>query len=205
MGDVSNPEYSIAIDTSKGVARPKIVREFIDIEFSSSSPSSNVVQTGRLVTLDYDELYFMSQPYATKYRNSALVSYAWNGKLVLVPNYDNHQDLNNTGSINIVIDNTNPWKDFASSPFGTIWGDWRTTTSTTSNTVTQGSARNINFQAKDITIGTGTNFWSTTSTAKVISAVQQQAVAAGIDPNLVVGNLTIYWQPGTSYAQTINA
>jgi len=189
LGDVSNPEYSIAIDTSKGVARPQIIREFVDIQFNDSAPSSNVVQTGRLVTLDYDEVFFMAQPYATKFRNSALVAFAWNGKVILIPNYDNHQDLNNTGSINITIDNSTPWKDFAKSPFATTFGDWRTTTETTSNTVIDGVPKNINFTAKGGQFGGGGK--SQAFINNVIAAVKQQAAAAGIDPNLVVGNLTI--------------
>lgn len=204
LGDVSNPEYSIAIDTAKGVARPQIIREFVDIEFQSSAPSSNVVQTGRLVTIDYDEIFFMSQPYATKYRNSALVAFAWNGKVILIPNYDNHQDLNNTGSINITIDNTTPWKEFANSPFGAIFGDWRTTTESFSNTVIDGTVQNINFNA--ITLGNVPGGGpSATFIKNVIAAVQKQAVAAGIDPNLVVGNLTINYSPGSRWAQVIKA
>jgi hypothetical protein len=134
---VTNPEFSIAIDQAKGIARPKINREVIRIKFNSGS-SPNVTQTGRLITLPYLETTFLSQPYATKYRSAALVAYAWNGTIILMPSYDNHQDINNTGSINMVVDNATPWQEFANTPFASSWGDWRTTTNTQSSTVTTG-------------------------------------------------------------------
>jgi hypothetical protein len=139
--DISNPEFSIAIDSSKGVARPKIVRETITINFSSTA-SSNVVKTGRLITLNYTEVPFLVQQYATKYRSSALVAYAWNGHLTLIPTYDNGVNEGKTGSAEIYIDSAAPWKEFASSPFGVTWGDWRTTTSTEVETILTGEVRN---------------------------------------------------------------
>jgi hypothetical protein len=143
LGDVSNPEYSIAIDTSKGVARPRIIREVVNIKFNEAT-SVNTRKTGRLISIDYDEVPFLEQPYATKFRSSALVAYAWNGSVILIPSYDNNSDIHNTGSINITIDNTKPWKDFAASPLGSSWGDWRTTTTTTTNTVITGTQTIIN-------------------------------------------------------------
>lgn len=143
LGDVSNPEYSIAIDSGRGVARPRIIREVFNIKFNSTD-STNVEKTGRLVTIQYNEVPFIEQPYATKYRSSALVAYAWNGSVILIPTYDNNSDIHNTGSINITIDNTKPWRDFAASPLGSSWGDWRTTTSTVSNTVITGKQTIIN-------------------------------------------------------------
>jgi hypothetical protein len=135
--DVSNHEFSLAIDATKARARPRITREIIDIEFTSTL-STNTVKTGRLVTLPYTETVFLSQPYATKYRSSAHVSLAWNGTCVLIPSYDNHNDYNNTGSISLNIDNATPWNQFAKSPFGSVWGDWKTTSSITTSTTNVG-------------------------------------------------------------------
>lgn len=156
QSEVSNPEYSIAIDKKKGYGRPRIVREFVDIEFSGAlttinnsantngrnfyvDTTYNVQKTGRVITLPYDEVPFMVQPYATKYRAASKVAYAWNGKAVLIPSYDNAYDVNNTGSLNITVDASAPWKDFAQSPFGSIWGDWQSVANTTVNTVLTGS------------------------------------------------------------------
>ena len=149
QSEVSNPEYSIAIDSSKGVARPRIVREVLSVKFNQST-SSNVQRTGRLITLPYTEVAFINQPFATKYRSAAHVAFAWNGKCILIPSYDNHSDINNTGSLNISIDNTTPWKEFAQSPLGSIWGDWRTTTNVVSTSVISGK-QNVT----DLTINVG--------------------------------------------------
>lgn len=208
LGDVSNPEYSVAIDTSKGVARPKIVREVFKMNFNEAA-STDTVQTGRFITLPYFEIPFITQPYATKFRSAALVAFAWNGKCTLIPAYDNHMDDVNTGSINITIDNTVPWKEMANSPFGLTWGDWRTTTDVVSNTVSTGTVTNIDFRARGMQLSGfqiqllrgnawlerlpwGDNIKNQTTQA-LIASVQRQAAAAGINPNLVVGNLTVLY------------
>ena len=139
LTDTSNPENSICIDADSSLARPYNIREDIPIVFNSGS-STRATKTGRAITLPYTEVSFLPQPYATKYRNSAHVASAWHGKLQLFPCYDNSKDTANGGSLSITVDNTKAWKDYAKSPYGTIWGDWRTSTSTSSNTVfTSGS------------------------------------------------------------------
>jgi len=139
LSDLTNPEYTICIDEQRSVARPYNIREYIPITFNSGS-STRATKTGRAITLPYTEVSFLAQPYATKYRSSAHVAYAWNGKLQLFPSYDNAQDTANGGSISITVDNSKSWQDYSKSPYGTIWGDWRTTTTTSSNTVfTSGS------------------------------------------------------------------
>ena len=79
------------------------------------------------------------------------VAYAWNGTLILIPSFDNHGDVNNTGSINITVDNTKPWRDFANSPMAYTWGDWRTTTNVVSTSVVTGTQDITN-----LTINVGT-------------------------------------------------
>lgn len=126
LSEVTNPEYTIAIDQNRGIARPNILRETVQIQFDvANSPS--VQKTGRLITLPYTQVSFLVQPKATKYRNAALVAFAYNGTLMLVPSYDDRRDIINAGSVNFTVDLATPWKDFANGPFGSIWGDWNTT------------------------------------------------------------------------------
>lgn len=217
VSDVSNPEFSIAIDFSKGVARPKIIREVFNVNFNSSQ-SVNTTKTGRIVTIGYNEVPFLEQPYATKYRSSALVAYAWNGSVILVPSYDNNTDIHNTGSINITIDNTTPWRDFAASPLGSVFGGWRTTTTTSTNTVitgTQqiinrdigtlgvpGSSRNISGNQR-FTAGRRPEAWMrgagssapplvdlTTAQGREV-ALAMAAAELGVDVDVIRGNLTV--------------
>ena len=143
--DVSNPEYSIAIDPSNSIARPKFITEVIILNFNANT-STNIQQTGRVLTLPYTSQSFLSQPYATKYRSSAHVASAWNGSMILMPAYSNHVDTNNTASISITIDNATPWKEFANSPMGSSYGSWKTTSNVTSHVVQTGTANVYNVE-----------------------------------------------------------
>jgi len=126
LSEVSNPEYTISIDQNRGIARPNILRETVKIQFDLAN-STNVTKTGRLITLPYTQVSFLVQARATKYRNSALVAFAYNGTLMLIPSYDDKRDIINTGSVNFTVDIATPWKEFANGPFGSVWGDWNTT------------------------------------------------------------------------------
>ena len=123
LSDVSNPEYSSAIDGSKGVARPRISREVITLQFNSLA-STNVQTTGRVLTLPYTETPYLSQPYATGYRSAARFAYQWKGVLQLYPSYDNQMDTNITGSVGVTLDNSSIFNQFSQSAFGSVWGDW---------------------------------------------------------------------------------
>lgn len=145
LSEVSNPEYSIAIDRKKGQARPKFVTESFKFDFNSAI-SSNVQKTGRAITLPYTSVAFISQPYATKYRSSAHVASHWSGFVSLMPTYNNNIDQNQTASVGITIDNTTPWNQFANSPFGSIWGAWQTSVNTVSSSVQVGTANVYNVE-----------------------------------------------------------
>ena len=186
QSDVSNPEYTIAIDGNRGVARPRIIREVINIDYNSGDSSTQ--KTGRAVTLPYTQTAFLVQPYSTKYRSSAHVSLAWNGTCVLMPPYDNHSDTNNTGSIKVTIDLSAPWEEFAQSPMGSIWGDWKTTSNTTVNTVTTGGG---NLETLDLgnlgQFGTG-------SEASARAAATEKALAiihARFGNNVTIGRFNL--------------
>ena len=143
LSDVSNPEYSIAIDERNSLARPKFVLEKFKFTYNASV-STNVQKTGRALTLPYTSITFINQPYATKYRSAAHVASHWSGSLQLMPTYNNNIDQNQTASVGITIDNAKPWAQFANSPFGSIWGSWQTSTNSVSSSVTSGTANTYN-------------------------------------------------------------
>ena len=226
LGDVSNPEYSIAIDSSRGVARPRIIREVFNIQFNNST-SSNTRKTGRMVTIDYDEVPFLEQPYATKFRSSALVAFGWNGSVLLLPSFDNHSDIHNTGSINITIDNTRPWREFAASPLAVSWGDWRTTSTTTTNTVITGTRNVIVRDIGNLGVPGSSNRLSDAGAQRFIvaggfanpfrglidlasDAGRERALAMaadelGVDVDVIRGNLTVRFDPGIAgFDRTFN-
>lgn len=131
LGDVSNPEYKISIDSDIGVARPYFNEERTEMTFRAGS-SNNIVKTSRLVTLPYTAVKYIDQPYATKYRNAAPLQFHWKGIVELYPSYDHNVDKVNAAAVTVTIDNATQWQDFANSPFGTQYGEWRTVASKTS-------------------------------------------------------------------------
>jgi hypothetical protein len=122
--EVSNPEYSFAIDSAQTRGRPRIIREAIEIQFDLLN-STDVQKTDCIITLPYEEIPHLIQPWSTKYIGAAHVSVAWNGNVKLFPSYDNQSDPKNTGSLDITVNLATPWTEFAKTPGGSIYGDWR--------------------------------------------------------------------------------
>lgn len=145
--DVTNIEFKASIDPQETVLRPFFKSYPIDFKYDSAN--STTVSTGSTVTVPYTHVQYIRQPYATKYRNCTESVWQWNGKVDLYPSYDFFRDEKQANNVNVNIDNSTPWKDFANSPFGTNYGDWRTTgrktstssinngTTTTTTTTTQ--------------------------------------------------------------------
>jgi hypothetical protein len=188
--DPTNPEHRMVIDTKKGIGRPKIGREVINIEYNNTASSGTTVKTGRLITLPYTEKPFLIQPYATKYRSSALVAYAWNGTVRLIPAYDNHQDQNNTGSLNITIDATKAWSQFAESPFGQTWGDWQTNTTSVSTSVVSGTSTTLD-------LGFLGAFWTGPDINLAAAAARENALSIihqRYGNNVTIGKLVLTYQ-----------
>lgn len=107
--DLQNPSYRAAIDTSTNTLRPPHYTTSIDLQLGSESiagiaqtfsPNSDhsyvsdlgslgVKKTGDLITLNYDEVLYFEQPYATKTESVTpfLVRY-WTGSIELNPPLD---------------------------------------------------------------------------------------------------------------------
>lgn len=166
LSDVANPEYSIAIDSKKGQARPKFVTERFKFKLNTST-STNYQQTGRAITLPYTSVSFINQPYATKYRSSAHVASHWNGSMVLLPSFNNNIDTNNTASVSITLDNATPWQNFANSPFGSVWGNWSTSTTYANSSVINGTGSNT------YNVELGYQYTQSTSQAALNNAIAQ--------------------------------
>jgi hypothetical protein len=157
FSDVRNTEYRIAIDADRGIARPYFTREVIDTSYANTI-SSGVVKTGRVISLPYTQVVTAEQPFATKYRSAAPAVWRWNGTLKLFPTYDMNVDKVNDAAVQVTIDLASPWQDFANSPFGTQYGDWRTVAQTSQVTAAWAE------QSTDWAGGVGTATYTTTST-----------------------------------------
>jgi hypothetical protein len=125
IGNINDFEYKIAIDSLLSIARPFFNKHDIDYQYNASN-SVNVQKTGPYITLSFDNESYIEQRYATKIRVACESVWQWNGKLDLYPSYDFHRNEDISPNVNVNLDLSTPWEQFASSAFGMSFGDWRT-------------------------------------------------------------------------------
>lgn len=201
IGNVSDFEYKIAIDPQKTEARPTFKNHDIDLRYNSSN-SVGVQQTGSILTLPYNSSNYITQRFATNYRVACESVWQWNGALSLYPSYSINREEKTAPNVNVNIDLSAPWQQFASSPFGTIFGDWRTvstvtnvqpsvsrtnggtlTTTTTTSTTTQ---QQINSSLRVNTLQEQYNFGTYVTDISLQPYIPEQViafVASGLKPN----------------------
>lgn len=131
IGRVSDFEYKIAIDGDNSIARPFFKKTSIDYKYDTSLSTSQKV--GNSVLAPFTNVIYVLQNYASKVRNCTESQWAWTGKMNLYPSYDGSRDETSLPNVNVVIDNAAAWADFASSPFASTFGDWRTRTSSSTS------------------------------------------------------------------------
>ena len=68
IGDVSHPDYKVAIDTKVGHLRPQSYSQFFDLEFATGQ-SSGYAKTGDLITLPFTEVTYVNQDKASRHIN----------------------------------------------------------------------------------------------------------------------------------------
>jgi len=170
VGNVSNPDYSVSIESATGTCRPSFFEDNVKLNFNSSL-SSGVMQTGSLLTLEYYESDYIKQPYAS---NTMFVNpfdvFNWTGHLQLTPSTDDWKDT--VQAPDVVINDTGVYDSVAaqlqsSGTLGTVWNDWQTTWAGTSTSSTSAPALN---QIESLVLGvtaTATTTTTTTTTNQV--------------------------------------
>lgn len=144
-GDVNSLNYKSSIDISDGCLRPKhyttsidliigseslvgINQEAnsnIDIRFANDFGSPNVKRIGDIVCLNYSEVSYIKNTFATRHENvNPFNNVNWSGSIELNPSsdtwvYENQPIKLNEGSANITID------DFSGFSCND-WGSWET-------------------------------------------------------------------------------
>jgi hypothetical protein len=131
LGNVSDFEYKISIDPLAKVGRPFFDKHSIDYQLNSNN-STNIQVSGSKVTLPYSPVLYAEQPYATKFRNCTESVWQWNADVTLYPEHDHFRNEVSIPAVNVDIDLATPFEQFANSPFGTTFGDWRTVNTSTS-------------------------------------------------------------------------
>ena len=175
-GSPTDIEYKISIDSTNGYARPYFNTQPNDFTYDTTNSTTQL--TGSAVTAPYSHVAYITQSFATKYRNPTESVWQWNGNLGLYPAFDYFVDPKQGANLAINIDTSTPWNQFANSPFGTQFGDWRTTGTSSSVTGTSTSRTNI---------GTGT--LNSTTTNLQTKTVQERTVDT---LSVAGGNTTSY-------------
>ena len=128
IGDVSHPDYGVAVDTKLGTLRPQVYTSFFDLALNTNS-SSSYAKTGNLLTLPFTEKTYVNQDKASRTINvNPYNVFAFIGNLTLSPNSDVWNDserlpevrINREGNFDAVLaENANS--------LGTVWNAWQTT------------------------------------------------------------------------------
>lgn len=129
IGDPSDADYRIAIDSGSGEARPTYYEGNTKFTLNSGS-SSNFQVTGDVLSLPYTETTIIEQPFASGIENvNPYDVFAWIGNIDLTPESDEWKDtdtrpeliIDNQGLFDVVNNLSND-----DGVFGTVWNEWQT-------------------------------------------------------------------------------
>lgn len=178
IGNVADFEYNISIDKDLSVGRPYFKSHPVDFRYETSL-SSGVVKTGSLITLPYTNELYITQRFATKVRNATESVWNWNGKLNLYPSYDYYRDEVVAPNQVVNLDFSSPWEQFANSPFGTTYGDWRDVSSTSATS------------AQAVAGGTAVTNTTNTTQDRIISTLSVDTQTESYNLNAYVTDFSI--------------
>jgi len=198
IGNTLDPKYNIAIDSSSGNMRPAFTQRQRPLKYNASA-SSNTVKVGKYVMLNYTENAYLSQPYASKYRNAIEGNiYHWNGTVTFNPSGATSPDLTVSPDVVTNLDLASNFVNIAAA-FGTQWNNWQTTsttnkvtnvtstataTTTTTQTTAQqsrtGTAWTANVSTQNYTLFTGV---TNVSILPYVQPAITRVTATGLKPN----------------------
>ena len=133
IGNTLHPQYSIAIDSNRQEARPFFRQLNLDLMIDTTL-STGYKQRGHLITLDHtDDTLLQQQPYASKYHNCVEGNiYNFRGNISLFPSGDTQPDTSVSPAVVNDLDLASNWINLsAQQGWGTSWGNWVTTSSST--------------------------------------------------------------------------
>ena len=155
-GEVGSEQYRNSIDPKNGHLRSQHYTDQAELEELHQTDEQRAGDNYRLndgvLTVNYDEVRFLQNPFATRFFNLQPFSvFTYDGNLELTPSVDTWQDITRLPDL-VVEDNSlfdamvNLTGEMADNGFGTVWGDWETTgTNTTSNSTNiRNTANNAN-------------------------------------------------------------
>lgn len=130
IGNTNNPLYRIAIDSTRGEARPLFSQGFVKM-FYDNSLSTNTTRTGDIITLNYNSVVNQQQNYASKSINPTPGNqFNYTGSMELYPpgviNVDITKAPDVIGDLNLSSNWVNMQK-YISSVYGSQWSNWTNT------------------------------------------------------------------------------
>lgn len=126
FGRVDLPQYKVAMDETKGFARPFFQPEFFELEYDlASSPGTR--KSGDMVTMDFNEELFLSQQYATDSRKLSGAPPTYVGTLLLTPNrWSDIEVYANPVSVNTSDRSSQAYREMSAPALCSQYGWWRT-------------------------------------------------------------------------------
>lgn len=153
IGNTNNPEYSIAVDSTKGEARPQFRQMQIPMSFDEAA-STNVQRTGEIISLPYTSTSVLSQDYASKLRNCIEGNiFNYTGRLVLDPPGVVDADITKQPDVNSNIDLNQNWVNLQNA-WGTQWVNWVDTATPSTSTTTLISTNSDTYKEQVVTLTT---------------------------------------------------
>ena len=156
VGDITHPDYKIAVDRTTGTLRPMHNSKFVDISLKDSGTTSVYTRTGDMITLPFTEEAYISIDKAsgTEFVNPYDVV-LFNGTVTLEPSRDLWFDTERLPSVRRTVEGDyDAVLKGQENSLGTVWNNWqsdwlgepvttveeptnRTVTSPTPNTATR--------------------------------------------------------------------
>lgn len=128
VGDVTNPDYSCAMDRQFGGLRAKALEN--SVRLVRTSLGSNLVVNSGLVTKKYDEVSLITQPFASISENvNPYNVFNWTGGIELSPSSDEWKDIDRRPDVIINLDGLYDSIEFLAEETGvtgTQWNEWQT-------------------------------------------------------------------------------
>ncbi|CAM6000439.1 unnamed protein product [Sphagnum balticum] len=137
VSDTTDSTFNIAIDAGASEIRPAFNVSAFDLTINNAS-SVGVSQVGEVTILNYNTTSYVTQPYASQYRNCIQSNlYDWVGVLTISPTADTTVDYTSEPTVTVTDDDTANWVNLANA-WGTQWDSWQdvaTVSSSASSTV----------------------------------------------------------------------
>ena len=127
VADISNPDYTASIDLDKNIVRPYPYVNNVGLVFDLESSLNTAQKTNSYVTIPYEEVPFISQPYSSRVENLFPYEvFSWIGTMGITPKkdiwYDTQREIVDGQNINLVDSFTSLFDLVV--PGGQVWGGW---------------------------------------------------------------------------------